>query len=762
MNSFLKTLGQFVYKFRHTIVILWIFIVVLGGVFGSKLPDLLTGGGWEGKATDSYEASQVLTGSFNGRTPTSLTLLHRDPNHTVGSEEYASNLKQTIGFLQEQDGIESVYSLLDAPKDSSRSFIGKDEHTTIAFVEMNMNEGFALKVLPDIQKQLTDQASNNKTEATLLGAPALWGEVNTISQDGLNKSHLYTLPIIIIILLLVFRTVVSAITPLIIAVSSILVAFGSLYFIANHLELSVFVKDAATMIGLGVGIDFSLIFVMRFKQELNTQNDMRSALIKTMQTAGHAILFSGITIIGSMMSLFIVDIAAIRSIALGVIVVVMVLVISGLTLMPASLAIIGTKINSVKLPFISNQKSSRLWYNWSHRIMKRPILSLFIGLIVLLTLSVPILDFKTSTPDVRMLPETSTMAKAIHSLEENYGSGFSSPVQIVVKSKNGNILTKENLTKIEELTNELRGLNNVETVSSITTLLPLPPEQIIALIDGGSDQLNPETWSLLDRYISKDKDAMVIDVFSKEFASHSTTRELVSDIRESYTSKISSNNVSVYVGGETARGMDSDKILEDSLLPIIGVTLLLTYIILLITFRSVLLPLKAILMNVFSLGATYGVLLMIFQHGWGASLLGFEKVGFLQNFIPILLLGLLFSLSTDYEVFLLSRVREEYELTNDNTESVASGLEKTAPMISGAAILMISVFASFAFAGVLPMQQLGFGMAVAIAIDATIVRLLIVPAAMELMGKWNWWMPIRNTKTKLHLSKRELSLKKKV
>lgn len=755
MNGFLKGLGHFSYKFRYAVVAFWFAVVIIGAMFGNKLPDLLTGGGWESESTDSYEASQVLSGNFNGRTPTSITLLHRTPQLEVGSEEYAAHLKQTVDFLREQEGIASIYSYLDAPADAREELVGEDKHTTIAFVEMNIDEGFALKILPEMQEKLTEHAGSDGNEATLLGAPALWGEVNTLSQEGLEKAHLVTLPIILIILLLVFRTVVSALTPLIIAVTSILVAFGALYFVAESVQLSVFVKDAATMIGLGVGIDFTLIFVMRFKQELEAQKDVHAALLTTMQTAGHSILFSGITIIGAMIALFIVDIAAIRSIAFGIIVVVAVLVLSGLSLLPASLGILKHKINAGKIPFLFKKKQSPVWYNWSHRIMKRPVISLFIGLLVLLSLSLPILQFKTSTPDVQILPETSAMAHAITTLEDNYGAGFSSPVQIVVKSNEGSVITKENLTKVVEMTDALKQHHHVDTVSSLTSLLNLPPEQIEQLFQKEQVQLPDEVQPMLDRYVSKDRTAIVIDIVAKTFAAHPDTKSLVNEIRDGYADKLSSDNVTVYVGGESARGMDSDDILQKSLMPIIGITLIIIYIILLFTFRSILLPLKAILMNVLSLGATYGVLLLVFQHGWGSSLLGFDQVGFIQNFIPILLLGLLFSLSTDYEVFILSRVKEEYDQTGENKESVANGLQKTAPMISGAAILMISVFVSFSFAGVLPMQQLGFGMAVAIALDATIVRLLLVPAAMALMGKWNWWFPKAGTSSKAEVANRQ-------
>ncbi|GAF19088.1 transporter [Bacillus sp. JCM 19046] len=248
---------------------------------------------------------------------------------------------------------------------------------------------------------------------------------------------------------------------------------------------------------------------------------------------------------------------------------------------------------------------------------------------------------------------------------------------------------------------------------------------------------------MLNRNLSEAMNVVIFDVISNDYSSSEANREIVREVQDDL---LSNENWTVLVGGETAEGMDTSQSLNDSLVGVLIFTLALLFVVLVLTFRSLVLPLKAIVMNVLSLGATYGVLVVVFQWGWGSEIFGFGEFGFIQSFIPILLLGLLFSLSTDYEVFLLSRVQEEFRKGVSNEESVALGLEKTAPMISGAALIMVAVFGSFAFAGVLPMQQLGFGMALAIALDATIVRMFLVPATMKLLGDWNWWLPFREGK----------------
>ena len=303
--------------------------------------------------------------------------------------------------------------------------------------------------------------------------------------------------------------------------------------------------------------------------------------------------------------------------------------------------------------------------------------------------------------------------------------------------------SEENLAFLQDLENQVSALENVEEVNSVLSVFPdFELAQVSSFLTDEREQLPNDANRLIDRTLSGNNDVIVLDVITNGYSSSEENRDIVREIRDTIVPNVLDNrNLDIYVGGETAEGLDTASSLNGSLPQVMMFTLLLIFVILVITFKSILLPLKAILMNILSLGATYGILVAVFQWGWGSSILGFGDFGFIQSFIPILLLGLLFSLSTDYEVFLLSRIQEEYEDGKSNEESVALGLEFTAPMISGAALIMVAVFASFAFAGVLPMQQLGLGMAVAIALDATFVRLLLVPATMKLLGDYNWWFP---------------------
>lgn len=380
--------------------------------------------------------------------------------------------------------------------------------------------------------------------------------------------------------------------------------------------------------------------------------------------------------------------------------------------------------------------------------MRRPVLYLVGSVVVLGAMAWPALQLQTSASDVRMLPEESVVRGGVELVQEEFGLGYSSPIRVVVESNNGGSLTDTEVQKqLNTFTEQITQLDNVESVSSYLSFFEgQQPEVVQGALGEGRSNLPVQVQTLVDRFISRDIQIIVIDVISNQYSSSEGSKQLVKQLRDTTIPAVfgQTNTLNIVVGGETAEGLDVSNSLRASLIQVTIFTLILIFVVLLFTFRSILIPLKAIVLNLLSLGATYGILVMVFQWGGGSEIFGFGEFGNIQNFIPILLLGLLFSLSTDYEVFLLTRVKEEYDRTGDNEESVAVGLSKTAPMISGAAIIMIGVFGSVAFAGILPMQQLGLGMAVAILLDATIVRLFLVPATMKLLGKWNWWFPFQS------------------
>lgn len=749
MHNFFNFLSNVISKLRWGIVTIWVVILIVAGIFAGQLTPLLSGGGWTVDGSDSLKTSELLAKDFTGRSGTSITLVIKDNENEVKTEKYQQNLKETIDYIEDNKRLEvaSMYTYLNAPEDAKGSLVG-DQNTTVAFIGFNEDDGFARNELPSLQKDIKDHFKNRDLEIYLVGAASFWGEINVLSQEGLAKAELITLPLVLIILLLVFGSLVAALTPLIVAIASVVTTLGIMTFIAQQTELSIFVTNAATMLGLGVGIDYSLFMVNRFREEIAKHGDKNKALTTTMKTAGDAVFFSALTIIACMSVLFMVNLGVIQSIALGAIAIVAVTLLVSLTLLPAVLYILGSNINKGKIPFLSRKKvgKTKFWYNWSHKIMKRPVLFLVLSLIILGLMAIPTKDLNTFTPDARILPEESDSRMGYEIIQEDFGEGYTSPVYVTVESSGDSFEQVENVEYLSNLSDRLSELDHVNTINSLPVIFKNIESDTLSQTLKNLDQVPEELQGLVNRYLDVEKKVAIIEVIPEHAAASEETRSLVSSIKKEIKDVNMPDNINTYIGGETAEGIDSNHVIEGSFTKVLVIMLIIGYFILLITFKSVWLPLKAILMNLLSLGATYGILIFVFQYGNGSEFLNFTPADYVQNFVPILLLTLLFSLSTDYEVFLISRIKEDYEKGLDNEESVATGLQATAPMISGAAVLMIAVFGAFTITSVLPIQQLGLGMAVAIAIDATIIRLIVVPVSMRLLGDLNWWFPGKKVK----------------
>lgn len=742
--------SQFLSHFKWVIVLLFMVMIVFGGAFGSKLPTILSGGGWDVENSQSLKVKELVREGFVGRGSTSLTIVIRDDQHEVGTPVYNEKLQTLVDELRKREDLESIYTWLDAPEQARGNMTGKDKFTSIGLIGLNIDDGMAINKLPEIQANIKKKAEDIGITAYLVGVPAFWGDVAVYSQEGLAKAEMIVLPLIILVLLFIFRSVISTVVALLVTVISIVASMGIIYFIGSKVELSLFVTNAVVMLGMGVGIDYSLITIHRFKQELVRNNgNLKVSVQKTIKTAGHTVLFSGITVISAMAALFIIDLGAIRSIALGAVIVVGMAVITNLTLLPIVLGVLGKRMNMFKIPFIPETISERngSWYRWTHKIMKRPVVFLTLSVLLLLILAFPAKDLQTFTPDERILPSDSPVRQGITMFEESFGVGTTNPITIVLHSEEGKIADLENLTYMDKLIKELDRWENSLNVYSLLSVFEGKSVEHIHEMTKDLDKIPDSSQLILKRFLNEEKNTAVIDIHVNAYAASDESLELAKRIKSELINKAEiPQGVGVYVGGQTLEGHEANKEIEESLIPVLALMLVFIYLILFLTFKSVFLPLKAIAMNVLSVSATYGVVVFVIAQGNGAELLNIDANGYIQNFVPILLLTLLFGLSTDYEVFVLSRVKEEFEKNHNNDESVAIGLSETGPLISGAALLMIVVFGGFALSGMLPIQTLGFGMAVAVLLDATLVRFILVPASMKLLGNLNWWSPLGKRK----------------
>ncbi|KAK1178731.1 MMPL family transporter [Streptomyces sp. NBS 14/10] len=740
----------FIGRVRWPLLAVWGALLVISGLLALSLPDKLSGGGWYVPGSQSTWVAEQQKEGFTGRGQTSVTVVVHDKRHATGTDAFERRVRQAMADIEGDKRLKAAShygwtTLQGAPKNA---FVGRDGHTAIEMFGLDVDDGTARRILPDIQREFDKRYEARGLTVGMVGTAPFFGEINVLSEEGLVKAEIIVMPLITLILLLLFRSVVSAVVAMITAGTAAVVTFAILSVLADSYDLSVFVQNTATMLGLGVGIDYSMFMIRRFRDELEGGEPVPRALRIALATSGETVVASGVTVIVSMATLAFVNLPVIQSIALGAALVVAVSVLTSVLLLPVLLYAVGPRIGRWDL-FAKLRPASatadpreRGWYRFAHWVLRRPVLSLLAGTALLAVGAVPALALDTFTPDAKITPTSSTVRQSYDRVEEQFGPGDASPMVVLIRSDTP--LRGEG-GRIAELRDELAGLGHVRRVDSALDALEqaAPGRPFDALEPAVRDRLPDPVRASVGYFVSKDRTKFIAQVIPEEHASSSETRGLLADVRR-VAARADGDGLRIEIGGQTAEGVDANEVISDGLPTVVGVMLLAIFVILMLSFRSVLLPLKAILVNVFSVSVAFGMLALAFKEDSPvAEALGFDASGRVTNFVPVLLLALLFSLSTDYEVFVLGRVREYYKAGLGNTESVALGISATGPLITGAAVLMVAVFGGFTLSGIQPIGELGFGMAVAIAVDATLVRMFVVPAAMKLMGSANWWFPGR-------------------
>jgi uncharacterized membrane protein YdfJ with MMPL/SSD domain len=557
-------------------------------------------------------------------------------------------------------------------------------------------------------------ANQDDFEVSITGQWTYDNDLVELSQHDLEKGELqFGLPAALIILLIVFGAVVAGLVPMMLALISIVIALGLVAILSQFFDLSIFTLNMLSGMGLALGVDYALFVVSRFREERARGLEKQGAIEATGSTASRAVVFSGFAFVVAMSGLLLVPDTIFRSLATGAILVGLVSVIGALTLLPALLSLLGDRINALRLPLIGRAAESgsgtegRFWAAIVRAVMRRPVVTLVAAVAILLALSIPVLDLKMGFVGVRALPDRFESKQGFVAFEESFGAGTTDSAEIVVDGEVSSPRVQAAIRRLE------RRLRSDEAFLAPETT-PYPEQQLASI----------ET---LLRGDSRDESAY----------------DAVRRIRDEYVpdSFRGVDGARVLVTGETAEGIDYFDLMAQWM-PIVFVWVLgLSFILLTIAFRSIVIPIKAILLNLLSVGAAYGLLVLVFEKGIGNELFGFQQVDAIEAWVPLFLFAVLFGLSMDYHVFLLSRIRELYSRTGDNTESVAHGVASTARMITGAALIIVAVFCGFAVGDTLAFQQMGFGVAVALLIDATLVRSVLLPASMKLLGDWNWYLP---------------------
>jgi uncharacterized membrane protein YdfJ with MMPL/SSD domain len=596
----------------------------------------------------------------------------------------------------------SVYESGDA------SLVSADRHATVVPAGLLGDcEAGSEQVLEIVQG-----ADRDPFDTALTGECSADRDLDRILDEDLKKGELYFgLPAALVILVLVFGTLVAALVPLLIAIFSIAISLGLAAIISQGFDLSVFLFQMTTVMGLAIATDYGLFIVSRYREERAAGKPKADAIAGAGGTASRAVLFSGLAFVLAMSGLLLVPDSVLRSLGVGAMTVGLVSVVAALTLVPALLGLLGDKVNAVRVPLVgrvvdSAGREGRVWSTIARAVMRAPVVSLVVSVGLLLAAAAPVLDLRLSSPGVRSLPEDAPSRHGFVALEEEFGVGTVDDAIVVVE---GDVTAAALRPAVARL---------VETLRSNPAFA------------------NPELE------VSPDRRLAVVEALVTGDSRDERALEAVRDLRERAIPEIFGDlDATVRVTGETAEEIDYTELMDTWLPRIIAFVLVLSFVLLTIAFRSVVLPLKAILLNLLSVGAAYGLLVLVFQKGVGNELFGLRETEVVTTWVPLFLFTVLFGLSMDYHVFLLSRIRERYLRTGDNEEAITHALATTARVITGAALIIIVVFTGFAGGEITESQQVGFGVGIALLIDATIVRCILVPASMKLLGDWNWYLP---------------------
>ncbi len=656
---------------------------------------------------ESERATATLE-SLHGKEPVKETVVVQSVGATVDDAHfsgYVAELWQHIAGLTTT--VQSVTSYFDS---HDESLVSKDRRTTILPVVLKGDLVDSARNVEPLIK-LLKASDRDGMHAMTVGDGSINKELSDTAENDLLRGEGIGLPAALVVLLFVFGAAVAAGVPVLLGLAGILVSVGITSVISRFFGIGSFTINIIRMIGLAVGIDYTLFIVERFREERQGGLEKVEAIVMAGNTASRAVLFSGITVVIALAGMFIVPLTVFQGMAVGAITVVVSAVAIALTLLPAVLSLLGDKVNMLHLPGRGKAKNHEVesgFFGWTTAIvMRHPVISIVGSVTILVAAALPFFTINLGSAGVSQMPPKLDSVQAFMVLDREFSAGRITPAEVVIK---GDVQSPAVQQAIAALRQRLAQDPAFADASAVETSRRGDIAAFNVLVNG--DPTDPA-------------------------ASRSVKR-----LRDDYIpAAFRGTGAEVLVGGSTASTIDYVDTMNKYLPIVIAFVLTLSFILLLMVFRSIVIPVKAIVMNLLSVGAAYGLIVLVFQHGFGAGQLGLQQSDQIGAFLPIFLFAVLFGLSMDYHVFLLSRIQERFLKTRDNRGSVSYGLRSTAHIITGAAAIMMMVFGGFALGDMVELQQVGFGLAVAVLLDATIVRSILVPASMEMLGEWNWYFP---------------------
>jgi uncharacterized membrane protein YdfJ with MMPL/SSD domain len=727
----LSGLGGILYRWRKGLPFL-ILVLVLGMAwYGSGVLGMVHSLGMEDPNSESSRALAVLDDHFP-RQATDITLLVSSTSLRATDPEFEQAATAMLTKIKGRAEVSSLTSYYDT---HNTALLSRDQHVALVMIELKSSDSDDGKAK---YLSLKPFFTASPLQVEIGGELVSTVQLSEQLEKDLVSSEIIGLPIVVILLIIIFGGVIAALLPLLVGGVVIAGAFAIMRLLTTFIDVSSFATNVITVIGLGLAIDYSLFLVTRFREELLKQ-DVRGALRRTMATAGRTVLFSGLTVGTSLLALLLFPQVMLRSIGMAIIAVALMAMLATLVVLPVLLALLGRHVNALSLQRLFRRSGSEravtqgLWYRLTYWVMRWALPVALLVLTFLLLLGYPFLHVKFALPDYRSIPTETSARTVADRLQQDFAGQDGSQINVIVRVP-GKALDADNLARLDTYVRDLKGLSHVTGVNSLVTVDPrltLAQYQQLYQMSTANPQIQQAATVFADGDLTQIIVRADVDPASQD------AKDLVQKVRNLKFAE----SREVLVGGEPAKEKDQFEGLLAVIPSALAVMFGAIFLLLFLMTGSLIMPIKAVILNILSLSATFGMMVWIFQDGHLQNLLGFQSVGSLDATEPVLIFAVAFGLSMDYEVFLLSRIKEIFDRTGDNRESVAQGLQRTGWLITSAALLLAVVVGTFAGSKIIYLKEIGLGVALAIIMDATLVRGLLVPAMMRMLGNLNWWAP---------------------
>ncbi len=746
----MEGLAHTVIRFRFAVILAWVVVAAFAVPRAARVAEVLSVEGHSLKPTESSEVTATIRAAFERPISKFIAVTVSGPV-PIDSQPFRTLLQDLSDAALREPYIDQVISYLTTP---DSGLVSSDRRTTFLIASVGVSHADTVtRAVPAFRAAIHGAAARHprasQYEIFVTGEPALDYDARSVSAEDAQRAETRSLIPTSMVLVLAFGAIVAAILPVIIGMFAISCAAAGVHVVGSFYPMSVFAITIITMVGLAVGIDYSLLIVTRFREEMNRGLSARDAAVRSISTAGRAVITSGLTVLIGFASLLITPITETRSVGIGGLLVVGIAVLLAVTLLPAVLSVLGRRIDWPRwlARRLAWYHTPRGWERWARWLAHHPWRALTIGITLIAAITWPIAKIKIGLPRAGWFPPGTESTYGADALERIGSRGSLLPIRVTLQAPEGQrVVGTRYIRGLKRFSDSVQADPRVSQIRGPVDIQPGMSAFRYSMLYSDLTSARERYPEFFKAYISADGRTTLMDVILSDTASFAEAMDVVHYVRTIAPSVRGLDSVSIKVGGFAASSLDLQENLLASFPTVIILVVIVTAVMLLIAFQSVLVPIKAVVMNGLSVLGAFGLLVLVFQEGVGVGIFGLaQATGAVYVVVPVLVFAVVFGLSMDYEVFLLSRIKEAYDRTKKNDVATMEGLSVTASVITSAAAIMMIVFGTFAFSRVLAAQLLGFGLAVAVFLDATLIRMVLVPAVMHIAGGWNWWPGVRST-----------------